>query len=155
MGALFFHTAQERPTIRALIAFTSETFSLLVYKWRTKSIKQQIQIYVIIGCRWRNRAYSIDSLPLVHWKLTPTWQPFWAVFHRQLDACCSTKLHSSKYFLHSLIYKVIAPSWGPENRSNDYIKLSTDCGYIGANSLVDSIIVIKFCQPKRFAKISI
>ena len=29
---------------------------------------------------WRNRACRIGILPLAHWKLTPTWQPFWAVF---------------------------------------------------------------------------
>ena len=32
-------------------------------------------------------------LPLDHWKPTPTWRPFWAVFKRQPGGCYSCRLH--------------------------------------------------------------
>jgi len=32
---------------------------------------------LVCRCHWRNRACRIGSLPLVHRKLMPTWQPSW------------------------------------------------------------------------------
>jgi len=71
-----------RRSIRASIAFTSKVIPFPVYRWRTRSIKPQIQICVIIGCPLpdaeESRACRIGILPLVHRKLTPARWPFWA-----------------------------------------------------------------------------